>query len=335
MMRSLMFNLCFSMWLASAAWAHTLKTVNAGGGADYTSMFDAVASLPNPFAVDYEISASGATDDTTPTTIVVTQAGYELYIHGDNASGTFDESKYQMRLAAAYTTAITVTAPTDKLIIERVQFTGIGTSYTGILVTTATGSIVTRRNLFQNFTQASYGKGIYFYGTGDIYTGRVAYNNIAWNCDQGYCVWQCQGDFYNNTASGCAYGLYIQEIASTNTICKNNLLSGSTTADYHRQVGGSGTVITAKNYTSDATSPDAGCANATITFVNPGGENFHLDNSMLCTLLGESAGGIFTTDVDADPRLNWYAGADELPGGACVTGGGFDVFNSFFGGIIQ
>lgn len=303
--------------LTAPAGGHTLFTVNPGGGADYTSLSAAEAGLPDPLTGDYEISCSGSTDDTTSATVNVDTNGYNLYLHGDNTSGVFDEAKYQMK-PGAYATAITIASPAANVIVEGIQFTGISTSYSAVYVTDATGSIVIRKCLFQDFTQSAYGHAIYFYGTGTSYTGRIAYNNIAWNCAIPYVVWQCQGTFYNNTANASTeYGLYITQNAC-NALLKNNLIKGSTTADYYVNNNGAGTITTAKNYTSDATSPDAGCGSATITFV--GGEDFHLDSSMSGTLLGEDLSGTFTTDIDGDTRSSWYAGADELTGGGAAKG---------------
>jgi hypothetical protein len=36
---------------------------------------------------------------------------------------------------------------------------------------------------------------------------------------------------------------------------------------------------------------------------------------MAGTLLGTDLSGSFTTDIDGDTRVDWYAGADEIVGG--------------------
>jgi hypothetical protein len=308
MKRAILLILC----LGTICGAHTVKTVNPGGGADYTSLYDANEALPNPLGDDYEISCAGATNDTTPVLVAVNMGGHTLRIHGNCTSGTFDDSKYQIALAGANTTAITVTSPTTGLTIDHVQFAGYvsggSRSYDAIMVSTA-NNVTVHDCLFQDFNQGGSGNAIYFYTGGT--TGRIAYNNIVWNCTTGGQVWQSQGTFYNNTFVNCTVnGIHIQEVEATNALIKNNLVKGSTTADYARTVSGSGTVVTAKNFTGDTTSPDAGCGSATITFV--GGEDFHLHASMNQTMQGEAQTPTFTTDIDGATRAWWDPGADEV-----------------------
>jgi len=314
------FLFCILISLALPAAGHTLITVNAGGGADYTSLYDANESLPNPLAGDYEISGAGATDDTTPVLIACRTNGHDLWIHGDWSGGIADEAKYQIHLGSAGTTAITIARPADGVRVDHLQLKGYisGGSRSGHAIYVTTANNVTIHDCYmEDFDDAYSSAGILFYTGGT--TGRLAYNNILKNCWYGLSVWQSQGTFYNNTVSGSnGYGMHIQAIDLTVATVKNNLVKGSGLDDYKVDVGGAGsTIVTAKNYTEDATSPDAGCGSATITFV--GASDFHLHASMTGTLLGVNLSGIFTTDIDGDTRSSWYTGADELPGGG---GGG-------------
>lgn len=299
--------------LVSVAQGLTTITVNPGGGADYTSLAAAEAALPDPLTDNYQINCSGATDDTGQTTVnVVTLNGatqYTLTISGDNTTGIFDDSKYHIALGNGYYSGILI--ETNYVTIERMQITGrtvLTKSADGIVIMTGHTNITLRNNLIQDFTTPGDGFGILFYQAG---ANCYAINNVLWNCLYGIGHWDSLGTLYNNTCPNSTYGIYVYETANTNAVIKNNLLDGSATADYYVQVGASGIKTTAKNYTGDATSPDAGCASATITFV--GGEDFHLDSSMEMTLKGSDLSGTFTTDIDAETRAWWYAGADEIP----------------------
>ena len=135
------------------------------------------------------------------------------------------------------------------------------------------------------------------------------YNNIVDTCTTGmYGRYTTNGcGHHNNTIVNCTTGIYAIRGEGFVTIIKNNLFKGNTTA--WSGLGSGGTLTTAKNYTSDATSPDAGCGSATITFA--GASDFHLDAAMSGTLLGTDLSGTFTTDIDGETRVSWYAGADE------------------------
>jgi len=295
--------------LAVPCWALTTITVNPGGGADYTTTQDANNALPNPLDDDYLITCSGATDDTTQTTIAPDMGGYTLTIRGDATSGLFDDSKYQIKVSYSQT-AITLNA--SGVTLENLQLTGIGAStYSrmGISVGGSYSNITIRNCLIQDFLQSGSYAGIRV-GSGTGANKRI-YNNVIWNCVDGISVLQGgNAEIYNNTIVDCTrYGLRVYKDTGDTIIAKNNLISGSDTADWLTE-GTAGTLTTAKNFTADGSSPDAGCANATITFA--GGEDFHLDASMNQDLRGVSLAGTFTVDIDGDTRAWWDPGADEL-----------------------
>jgi len=244
---------------------------------------------------------------------------YTLTIAGDATSGIFDDSKYQLAMSAAATTALTIS--TDYVTVRNLQitaYTGGTISHNGISIGTAS-SVTIRNCLIQDFIRtASTYSGISMAISGE--TNRLIYNNALWNCFIGIYVTGTQATAYNNTINGCTqYGIRIVRTASVNVNFQNNLIASCGTNDSWRVTGTGGTYTTGKNYTDDPNSPDVGCANATITFVNAGGEDFHLDASMAGTLLGNDLSGTFTVDIDNDVRSSWYAGFDEL---AALPGGG-------------
>lgn len=120
---------------------------------------------------------------------------------------------------------------------------------------------------------------------------------------------------YNNTivgATGNGLVVSLDSGSDTSTIeLKNNLVTGSTTADYSINVG-SATYATATNISSDATSPQTGLRSKTITYV--GGGDYHLDAGETDAIdagTDLTASG-FTNDFDGDERGTWDIGADEI-----------------------
>lgn len=299
--------------LAVPCQALTTVTVNKGGGADYTSLSAAEAALPDPLTDDYRISCEGATDDTTaPTIDVATLNGgtqYTLEIFGDAASGIFDDAKYQIKVGQG---ASGLTIATNYVTVHHLQISGDPTgtfSINGISVGANNSHITIHDCLIRDFQRVgTYGA---ILGNGGTGTAKLFYNNIISNCNDGiYLRQNFYGDAYNNTVSGCGrYGLRVDCETGKVINLKNNLIESSATADYYVD-GTGGTLTTAKNFTADGTSPDAGCSSATITFV--GGEDFHLDGSMNQTMRGVSLAGTFTTDIDGDTRAWWDPGADEM-----------------------
>lgn len=288
---------------------HTVLTVNPGGGASYTSLYDANEALPNPLDGDYTISCSGSTNDTTAVLLGANVGAYELIVQGDATSGIFDDAKYQLVVGASVNA---ITAGCNHLILQNLQITGVAGSYDGIYLKGANHGIVVRNCLIQDFTRSGDYGGIGFESGTE--TDKNVYNNILWNCTNGITIEQGgRGGVYHNTLVHCtAYGIAVRKGWVVYTV-KNNLIHGATTADYIAS-GTGNDVVSACNYTSDTSSPDgAGYQSKTFTFVDVGGEDFHLDageqEKYNCT--DPSVAGL-TVDFDTDPRVDFDAGADEL-----------------------
>ena len=291
----------------------TTVTVNPGGGADQTSLSAAEAALPNPLTDDYRISCAGATDDTTAAVIDVEtlngETQYTLEIVGDWSGGAFDDSKYHLNVGAG-ATALTVNAHHVTFRNLQVSGTLLSTySIHGFNIGGNFSNITVHDCIIRNFIRTGSNCGINVGGgTG---TAKVFYNNVISNCSQGmYLRQNSNADVYNSTIVNCLVrGLWYERANAKTFIFKNNLITGSGTSDWDEDLTG-GTVTTAKNYTGDITSPDAGCASATITFA--AAADFHLAEAMRGTLAGVDLSVTFTTDIDAETRDTWYAGADEM-----------------------
>jgi parallel beta-helix repeat protein len=225
--RRLRTTLTLAVWTLASLWAtpcvgHTIKTVNPGGGANYTSLFDANESLPNPLDADYQINCSGSTDDTTCVIIGCNTNGHELVIQGDNTTGIENEATYQLHIAAV-DTALRITS--TNVIVRNLEIVGTSSSYNAIYITGNT--VLVEKCVVHGFTKATYGGICFATGT----TDRYAWNNACYGNSIGIRVSQTQAGIFNNTCVGnSTYGIYIQE-GGTVTV-KNNLCSGNTTADY-------------------------------------------------------------------------------------------------------
>lgn len=120
---------------------------------------------------------------------------------------------------------------------------------------------------------------------------------------------------YNNTivgATGNGLVVGLDSGHATATIdLQNNLVTGSSTADYAINVG-SATYTTATNISSDATSPQTGLRSKTITYVGSG--DYHLDAGETDAIDAGTTIGTFSDDYDGDTRSGtWDIGADEIP----------------------
>lgn len=153
----------------------------------------------------------------------------------------------------------------------------------------------------------------------------VAVNNIFYGLKDSMFIDIADGSkavIYNNTMIG-ATGVNL-EMADNNWVAvnpvwyvKNNILKGGVIGDYGNFTAHS-TITTAKNFTSNASSPDS-LGSKTFTFVNAGSNDYHIS---LSDISGVIAGGndlsadtqyAFSTDIDSQTRIApWEAGADEL-----------------------
>jgi len=124
---------------------------------------------------------------------------------------------------------------------------------------------------------------------------------------------------FNNTIvnkTGELLNSAINLSGASNYFISNNLIKGSFTAGAYVDSSTGMTPTTAKNITSDTTSPN-GLGSKTITFVDEANADFHLSSS---DTSGALAGGLdlsvfFTTDIDDQTRSTWTIGADEfVPG---------------------
>jgi len=310
------------LMLAGLASAHTTITVNpdeADTPPNYLSLSLAEAALPDPLTDDYIINCASTkgTNDTTPAVInVATLNGatqHTLTINGNNTTGIFDDAKYHLKVAGTQT-AITINS--HYVTFDGLQVTGIVTSYQGIYAAATYTNITIKNCLIQDFTKTGGYAGIYFDAT--TAANRYAYNNVIWNCTNGIYTNASTCTVAHNTIVGCTTGLQIVRGGSCVTVVKDNLVSGGTTC--WNLSGSGGTITTAYNYTSDATSPDgAGYQSKTFTFI--GGEDYHLNASEagLYDCVDPTISGL-TTDIDGESRTVWTAGADELASAWSASG---------------
>lgn len=118
---------------------------------------------------------------------------------------------------------------------------------------------------------------------------------------------------YNNTVEGCTTeGMLITTGQRVNV--KNNLLSNNNT-DYTQNSTPNAT--TATNISSDATSPETGLRNITVTFTDLGGEDYSTSDSDVVGAGTDLSGDSiypFSTDINGDARgSSWDIGAFQEP----------------------
>ena len=284
----------------------------------YATLFAWEAQNTDLTGVDQylDVYCRGATVDTTAVALNgwATDVTRTIAIHEDPnhyPSGTWSTSCYRLVPTAA-SPALVLNVQVSYVTIDGLQIShGNAAIQYGIQIS----SQQTVKNCILNGNSADSSLGI-----ADVMGGGQAVkilNNILYGYTLfGIALRGQDTTAYNNTLSGSMYGFYISRAGGNTYIVKNNLVKSSTTACYY-VTGSGGSLTTATNYTSDATSPDAGCGSATITFV--GASDFHLDDTMSGTLLGTDLTGTFTTDIDGDTRDTWYAGADEIPATSSIV----------------
>ena len=125
---------------------------------------------------------------------------------------------------------------------------------------------------------------------------------------------------YNNTIVDADGACIEMNAGGTNDIMKarNNIMQGCTGNDWDLFGGTFTTLVTERNITEDATSPDVAFRSLVVTFLDEAGNDFHLSASdtaakgQASTL---SSDGDFpvTLDIDGQTRVApWDIGSDEL-----------------------
>jgi len=129
---------------------------------------------------------------------------------------------------------------------------------------------------------------------------------------------------YNNTiVDSYVNGMYVSQNWNTGTgsyYIKNNIIQRSGTADFAIPDPSQCQPVTAKNITSDNSSPDTSYRSKTVTFVDSSNDDFHLASSDTEARnngdnLYNDAQLAFQTDIDGQDRggsgAQWDIGADE------------------------
>ena len=161
---------------------------------------------------------------------------------------------------------------------------------------------------------------------------RTIYDNVIYGSKQdGINYSTANGEtanLYNNTVYGSTgAGIALAVDANTATWnLKNNLASNNTGGDYSVSPGGSTVYNHATNLSSDTTSPEVSLRSKTVSFVNTGTNDYHLQSGDTSAKdAGTDLSATFTTDYDGDTFGTWDIGFDEP--GAGGGGGGSAVLN--------
>lgn len=244
-------------------------------------------------------------------------------------SGVWDSSKFYITSSKTYGVMRMSTASCH---LEGLQIDMVGNGGSNVDWAIAEfdsdieGQFIISHNIIRrsgSYSTASKGIAIY---TNNEYHNIVVYNNIIYGFQQGignnHNGIVLSGTFYyaNNTIADCDVGISNNSYNAAHvSTYKNNLVYNSTTSDYDFASGVLPGITGINNLSSDttATSESVGTGSKTFTFVNAGGNNFHLaggDTGATDLGLDLSSDSIFSfnTDIDGATRSGtWDVGADE------------------------
>ncbi len=306
-----------------------IKTIKPSGG-DYTSLSAWEAGEQRDLVTLNEIAVAECYSMSDLTTVLVsgwvTDATHYIRIYTPTAErhdGKWNTAKYRLEPDARYASVLDVRVPYTQIDGLQVRRAHVGSGDTRMVIIFSGGASNCQLSNSILTAPGVSSVGIYMTSASPLFI----YNNLIYDILNGAGVNGYGSLFaYNNTIVGCVTGFdHKTGDASQTWTLKNNLVSGSTTADY---VNGSGTFTVDYCASGDATANTwAGTGNRinqVFTFVDSAGKDFHLAS-------GDTGARDFGRDLSADPNLAfttdadgqtrsgvWDIGADEY----VVTGGG-------------
>lgn len=318
---------------ASTAGTQDCTTITAGnsGTAACATLLQALNLLPATLTDAYTIHCSGTAADTSnvdqgPWDAITSATNY-LLVEGDNTTGVLSTSHYRLT-ATNRNVAYNNSPPHVRFNRMQVILTvNDGNSYVGMKVTNANQVSVTVDGRISNSIVKciiTSGSAIGIETRPPTGSGTSSiWNNLVYDCTQGFHSDYPGAVFYNNTAAGNDFG-YVED--DTDAIkCVNCLATNA---------GGIGFVGTFAASSSNNAEDDGNGAPGssshsatTFTFVNAGADDYHLaagDAGAQNLGATNPGAGLFTDDIDGQARGGslWSIGMDEIvAAGAACRGG--------------
>lgn len=283
-----------------------------GVSGDFSSLDDAVVSLPDPLTDNYviEVAASTGVADTTPTTISIDLAGYDLTLRptaGQAHDGVFDDALYY---GEAEEFLVIQTSGNGRVIVDGLQFYQPTTTdrYRELItISQSSGDVVIRNCILTTESPHSDCSGIFATAPGgDVYL----INDLIYGWDQndnkGYWINSPGTDeyhyIYNCTFVDCYWAIRPEAIDEQYVIAKNTGVAGNWETSF-----------------GDASHPMTviDCSDSDPEFIDSIQHDYHLE---LTDSLWKAQGGDLSTDpaypvlfdFEGDARGSVYdIGADQ------------------------
>jgi len=322
-----------------------IKTIKPSGG-DYTSLAAWEAGEQRDLVTLNEIAVAECYSMSDITAVLVsgwvTDATHYIRIYtpvAERHDGKWNTAGYRLEPDAQYVSVLDVRAPYTQIDGLQIRRTHVGSGDTRMVIIFNGGASNCRLTNSILTAPGVSSVGLYMTSASPLFM----YNNLIYDILGGAGVNGYGSLFaYNNTIVGCVRGFDHKTGDSSQIwVLKNNLVSGSTTADY---VNGSGTFTVDYCASGDLSADDwAGTGNRisqTFTFVDALNKDFHLASADAGALdfgtdLSVDPNLSFTTDTDGQTRSGvWDIGADEYvaTGGGSIFVSGIAVGLSSFAG---
>lgn len=311
--------------MADYVWYVDPDAVGGGTGVDWANAYTSMAAAEAAKEMDLTSASDTVTFKARNTSSAdsgfdfdgwTTAVGEDITIEvesGDRTpDGVFSTSYYHV-IGSAWSEAINIYE--NYVTIHGIQVQTIANSYDAIYLR-GTNCEVAYSVIMNNGSANNNNRGIRV-----NLTDHLIYNNVIYDFNK-IGIYVAGGDsniyIYNNTIVDCDTGIEVN--FANNGTYKNNILYSNTTADWSN-VGPSTGLTTAKNITSDTSSPDGGgYQEIVLTFENAGANNFDLvagDTEAIDD--GENLSGTFSDDIISAARGTWDIGAFAYTASGGVT----------------
>jgi hypothetical protein len=294
-------------------------TVKASGG-DFTSLSAWEAGQQADLDTNkwHSQAECYAKQDTLAVTIAGwTSASHNIKIYtptSERHTGSWDAAKYRLEVAGI---GIDIQQPNVWIDGLQISVTAASASTRHGVRANTTGTTKVSNTIIKGVLSGTSNscRGIYNYAAGSLYAwNNIIYDfiNAAYTLNKGIDadVASQTSYLYNNTV----YNNYVGIAQGNGTTTVKNNISYGNTDNYSGTFSGSNNLSGPAQTDAPGTSPRNG---VTVTFVNEGADNFHLDTGDAGAReygVTDPGSGLFSDDIDGQSRpigTSWDIGADE------------------------